>query len=112
MDRKDFKPCAACGKGVMHTGLPLFWTVDVQRWGIDAQAVRRQHGMEQVFGGGAGAAVAMADIFSSGPIARPLDPAPPLRLLVCEACVTQAQVLAVLVESEREALAALRATPA
>ena len=47
MKRTDFKPCANCGKGVAHTGLPLFWVVEIQRFGIDAQAVQRQHGMEQ-----------------------------------------------------------------
>ena len=51
MHRKDFKPCAICHKGVMHTGLPLFWRVHIERIGVDMQAAQRQQGLEQFFGG-------------------------------------------------------------
>ena len=42
MHRKDFKPCAICHKGVMHTGLPLFWRVHIERIGVDMQAAQRR----------------------------------------------------------------------
>jgi hypothetical protein len=42
--------CSSCGKGVMHTQLPLFWTVTVNRYGIKTDAVRRQSGLEMMMG--------------------------------------------------------------
>jgi len=98
MDRKDFTPCAACGKGVMHTGLPLFFTIDIQRWGINLDAVQRQSGMEQFFGG----AVALADVFSSGPIAQPVGGEPPLRVLICEACAMGSINLHAAIETDND----------
>lgn len=37
--------CAMCGKKIGHTGLPLFWTVKVERWAVNMGAVRRQGGL-------------------------------------------------------------------
>ena len=100
MNRADFKPCAGCRKGVAHTGLPLFWRVEVTRMGIDRQAAMRQHGLEQFFGGGPGG-VALADIMGDGaPIAKPV--ADTTRLLLCESCARDTVRLAVLVECENK----------
>jgi hypothetical protein len=86
LGRKDLKPCAICGKGLMHTGLPLFWRVHVERIGVDAQAVQRQAGLETFFGGGHAGAV-LADVMGDGAaLAKPLD-APTVRL-ICESCAT------------------------
>jgi len=98
MDRKDFKPCAGCGRGVMHTGLPLFWKVRIERWGVNARQVQQRHGMETFFGGGPGG-VALADVFSSGAIAEVL-PGTEVDVLVCEACSTKPKILAALADSE------------
>lgn len=93
MHRKDFKPCAICHKGVMHTGLPLFWRVHIERMGVDMRAAQRQYGMEQFFGG----AVALADVFSdSAPIGKPMDEAK--SVLVCETCAMADMPVAVLAE--------------
>ena len=101
MKRTDFKPCANCGKGVAHTGLPLFWVVEIQRFGIDAQAVQRQHGMEQFFGGSSPGAVALADVFNDGaPLATPINDK--VTLLLCEACALGHMPIAVLSEAERD----------
>jgi hypothetical protein len=51
MKQTDFTPCARCGKGVMHTGLPMFYRVTVEHMGIDVQAARRQMGLEMMLGG-------------------------------------------------------------
>lgn len=53
MKHKDFSPCASCGKGVMHTGVPLFYRITIEHMGIDARAVQRQAGLEQFFAGNA-----------------------------------------------------------
>lgn len=50
MKHKDFKPCVMCGKGVMHSGSPLFLRINVERFGIDRRAVERAHGMELIIG--------------------------------------------------------------
>lgn len=43
--------CSACGQKIGHTGLPLFWTAKVDRYGIDMHAVRRQTGFGMMMGG-------------------------------------------------------------
>jgi hypothetical protein len=53
MKHKDFKPCQICGKGMMHSGHPLFLRVTVERLGIERKAVERAHGMELMMGGNA-----------------------------------------------------------
>lgn len=84
--RKDLKPCSVCGKGLMHTGLPLFWRVHVERIGVDAQAVQRQAGLETFFGGGQAGAV-LAEVMGDGrALATPLDK--PAVHLICESCAT------------------------
>ena len=50
MKQTEIKPCCQCGKGVMHTGLPLFWQLTIQRMQIDVGAVHRQHGLEMMVG--------------------------------------------------------------
>lgn len=97
MHRKDFKPCAICHKGVMHTGLPLFWRVHIERIGVDMQAAQRQHGLEQFFGGTLPGAVALADVFSDGaPIGKPMDEGK--TVLVCETCAMADMPVAELAE--------------
>ena len=59
MKQTDFQPCAICQKGVMHTGLPLFYKVRFVPMGIDTGAVQRQHGMELLLGGNAALAYHM-----------------------------------------------------
>lgn len=51
--------CNLCGKLIGHTGLPLFWTVRIERYGIDMAAVRRQTGLTMMLGGHVALAAAM-----------------------------------------------------
>ena len=44
--------CAVCRRKIGHTGLPLFWTVKIERHGVDVKAVNRQQGLAMFFGGG------------------------------------------------------------
>jgi len=50
MKRKDVQKCANCGKGVMHTKTPFFYTVKIDRCVIDPQAVQEVAGLEQMIG--------------------------------------------------------------
>jgi len=93
MKAGEFKPCALCGKGVMYTGLPLFYKVTVQRMGIDIREVDRAAGMERFMGGH----VALARVFHDPDIANPIGT--PVESLVCEDCAMEPNILAQLNES-------------
>jgi hypothetical protein len=73
--------CNLCGDKIGSTGLPFFYVVSIERFGIDLQAVRRQTG----FGMMMGAQLAMV----MGPDE---DMAKPLMekqvITVCENCST------------------------
>lgn len=92
MKARDFKPCAYCGKGVMHTGLPLFYRVRIERMGIDVHEVQRAHGMEQFMGGH----LALARVFHDPDIATPLHDV--VEAFVCEECGTKPDFLVRLLE--------------
>lgn len=83
MKQTDFKPCACCGKGVMHTGLPLFYRVTIERMGVDSQAVQRQHGLEMMLGGQAKIAHVMGENADMG---LPIGAA--RKGLLCEKCAS------------------------
>lgn len=102
MKAGDFRPCALCGKGVMHTGLPLFYRVTIQRMGIDRQEVQRSHGMEQFFGG----ALALSRVFHDPDIAKPISEV--CKVLVCEDCSTRPHMLAQLPEAAERIEARLK----
>lgn len=42
--------CSKCGRKIGHTGVPLFWTVEVRRHGIKLDAVKRQSGFAMMMG--------------------------------------------------------------
>lgn len=92
MNAGDFRPCALCGKGVMHTGIPLFYRVTIQRMGIDMPEVQRSHGMEQFFGG-----ALAAWVFHDPDIAKPITEQQ--TVLICESCSTVPHMLAQLPEA-------------
>jgi hypothetical protein len=68
MTAGDFKPCALCGRGVMHAGVPIFYRVRIESMGINLQEVQRTAGMEQFMGGH----VALARVFHDPDIATPI----------------------------------------
>lgn len=80
MDRREIEPCAMCGKGVMHTGAPFFYEVEVTQCMADMNSIQRQHGLEVMMGGNAPLAAALAP---STTVAHRL---PTQRLLVCSEC--------------------------
>ena len=103
MKQTDFKPCARCKKGVMHTGLPLFYRVTVERMGVDGRAVNRQAGLEQFLGGNAQIANIMG---SNEDMGLPIGPA--AQGLLCETCANDmdncfALISEALNEQQREA---------
>lgn len=74
--------CSLCERKIGHTGLPLFWRGTVERFGIDAGAVQRQHGLGLMLG----APLAMI----MGPDEDMAEPImEPVRLTVCETCAVE-----------------------
>lgn len=43
--------CTVCKKLIGHTGLPLFWTVRLERHGIEMAAIQQQDGLVALMGG-------------------------------------------------------------
>jgi hypothetical protein len=71
--------CDLCHEKIGHTGLPLFWRVTVERFGIDMAAARRQTGLGMMIG------APLASVM--GPdedMATPMMEA--AVLTICEAC--------------------------
>ena len=56
---RDVAKCRMCGKAIGHTGLPLFWRVRIQRYGLKIGALQRQQGLTMMLGGHAGLAQIM-----------------------------------------------------
>ncbi len=48
MKRDELQKCVICNKGVMNTGLPLFFEVKLQRMCIDMKGVRETAGLEMM----------------------------------------------------------------
>jgi hypothetical protein len=77
--------CDLCRQRIGHTGLPLFWRVRIERFGIDMRAAQRQTGLGLMLGAG------LAQVM--GPdedMARPVMA--PLLLTVCEACACTSEL--------------------
>jgi hypothetical protein len=92
----ELKPCTNCGKGLLHTGVPLFWRVNIERFGVDLNAARRQVGLEQFFGGGSVGAVMATTMGPQEDIAKSLGDADVV--LLCEDCAMRNTPVAVLAE--------------
>ena len=72
--------CSRCKKPIGHTGLPLFWTLRVERFGIKSQAIHRQDGLAAFLGNSALASVMGPDEDLAESILDPVE------LTLCEEC--------------------------
>lgn len=84
--------CSLCGNKVMASGMPLFWRVTVERFGIDMQAATRQQGLTMMLGSAGLAAVMGPD----EDMAKPMMDA--VTLTVCESCALDRHCVAALAE--------------
>lgn len=80
LDRSELKPCALCGKGVLHTGAPFFYELTIAQCVADLSSIRQQHGLELMLGA---AAPLAAVLVPSTTVARRM---PASRVLVCSEC--------------------------
>ena len=82
LEREHIKACGICGKGVLHSGLPLCYRVTIERLGFDLQAIQQAHGLELMLGN-----AALANVM--GPTREFAKPfIEPIQFLVCETCST------------------------
>lgn len=47
---REHADCSICGKPIGNSGLPLFWKVTVERFGLNVDAVKRQQGLGMMLG--------------------------------------------------------------
>lgn len=98
-DLRDAAECALCHKRIGHTGMPLFYRVTIERFGVDLRAVQRQGGLEQMLGN-----VMLAQVMGpNDDMAKAVMQ--PVRVSVCEECSTLKSVpLVVMIPEVDEAI--------
>lgn len=73
--------CKICGKGLAHAGIPIFYQVKIQTFGLDRRAIETQRGLEMMLGD----AAPLARVFAPDPhIAKPVGEES--TVLVCQSC--------------------------
>jgi len=75
--------CGLCKKPIMNGGLPLFWRITIERFGIDVSAAKRQDGLAQLLGSSALANVMGTDADMASPVMEPTS------ISVCEPCAME-----------------------
>ncbi len=89
--RKHAK-CSICKNLIGHTGLPIFWTIKIEHFGIDMKAVKRQDGL--------------AALLENPYLAHVMGPneemtqslIEPVELTICEKCALEQHMIAELAE--------------
>jgi hypothetical protein len=88
---RECAECAKCHKKIGETGLPLFWRVTIERFGVDLNAVRRQDGLTAMLSGHAGLAAVMGP--DEDIAVRLMDP---VKATICESCAMSPVLLPLL----------------
>lgn len=90
--------CALCGNKIGATGMPLFWRVTIERFGILMPAVQRQTGLAMMLGSASLAGFMGPD----EDMAKPMMDA--VTISVCETCgVIESPCVAQMAEQARKA---------
>lgn len=84
--------CSLCDNKILSTGLPLFWRVTVERFGIDIGAVSRLQGLTMTLGSPALASAMGADEDMAIPVMEAVT------ITVCEKCALDSRCIASLAE--------------
>lgn len=79
--------CAMCSQPILHAGLPLFWTVTVERHGVDRRAVNRQVGLANMLGNAALALVMGPNEEMTTSLGGPAT------IAVCETCALKSPLM-------------------
>jgi len=93
---REAAECVLCKKGIGHTGLPLFWRVRIERYGLEVGALQRQSGLETFFGGH----VALAQVMGADEeMAKKMSSK---EITLCETCAMSQVVIAALAMEETD----------
>jgi|GEM_PF-3553483 len=89
--------CGVCKKRIGHTGLPMFWTVRIERHGLKSDVIQRQDGLAALLGSSAIASVMGTDEEMTMPLMEPVT------VTVCEPCAMMQVCIAQLaLDSDKE----------
>lgn len=83
---RQLTTCGICEGKVLATGLPLFWRVTIERFGVDVRAVQRQDGLGQFLGSHPLAAVMGPDEDMASAVMDKVT------MAVCESCACGSSV--------------------
>lgn len=72
--------CSLCNRKVLSGGLPLFWRVTIERFGVDLAECRRQDGFAAYLGN-----TVLARVMGEDPDLT-VALGPPVTITVCEGC--------------------------
>ena len=100
LQRAEIRKCDCCGKGLMHDSSLNVYRVRVESHVLDVNALRRQMGLEMVFGGGASGAV-LADVM--GPDSNYSVPLAARDLVICFDCAIKQPALVLLGDGDTPA---------
>jgi hypothetical protein len=92
--------CSVCGKGIGHTGLPFFWTLTVDRYGLVLGALRRNGAIADYFGGGHTGSVLARALGEDEDMAEKIMDT--VTLTLCENCAMERLTIPALCEAEAE----------
>ena len=81
MELRKHAICSLCSNKIMATGIPLFWRVTVERFGVKIDAVQRQQGLTMMLGGSA----MLANVMGADE-EMTMSMMEPITLTVCESC--------------------------
>lgn len=84
--------CGICHKKIGHTGLPLFWQITIERFGIDLRSIQRQDGLAAILGSSRLASVMGPGEEMTIPLLEPV------KVSICDKCIMEPVIIAVLVE--------------
>lgn len=88
--------CSLCQKKILSGGLPLFWRVRIERFGVDLAAAHRKIGLEMMLGDARLAMMMGPDEEMARPVMEPVT------ITVCEACACESEIpVAALAETAR-----------
>lgn len=91
---REVATCKLCQKKIGHTGMPLFWRVRVERYGLKKDALDRQQGLTMMLGGRAQLAAMM------GPDEDMAEKISSTEFTICEECAMASTCVAFLAEEE------------
>ena len=86
--------CDLCHRRILESGLPLFWRVTIERFGVDMRAAEQQTGLAMMMGNAVLAGVMGPDRDMAKPV---MDPAV---ITVCETCCTKDTCVAAMAEAK------------